>query len=214
MLVNEHPEVVASYALVRNVSVSDEEPDLSDVVRDILARYSLETLTQDPVVRAYRQFFWRHKLDPTKIRPAGEAVLRRVLRLERIPHVNNLIDAINAVAAKHAAVISAFDFDKLRFPLRLIKASGEERVKLIGGRTFTPPRGWPILVDRTSRTIAVVFYRDSEHAIVTTETKNVVIVVYAPVALGKDFTERVLTDAIELVRRVSGGEIAARGTSG
>src|SRR5439155_24626453 len=42
--------------------------------------YALETLKDEPWLRAYRDFFWRVGVDPTKVRPAAEALLRRVIQ--------------------------------------------------------------------------------------------------------------------------------------
>jgi len=48
----------------------------------ISASASLEGLKEDPVVRAYRDFYWRLGIDPTKVRPSSEALARRALRGE------------------------------------------------------------------------------------------------------------------------------------
>src|SRR2546427_6186444 len=47
--------------------------------------YVLETLKDEPRLRAYRDFFWRVGVDPTKVRPAAEALLRRVIQGSPFP---------------------------------------------------------------------------------------------------------------------------------
>lgn len=42
--------------------------------------YALKTLKDEPRLRAYRDFFWRVGVDPTKVRPVAEALLRRVIQ--------------------------------------------------------------------------------------------------------------------------------------
>jgi len=50
-------------------------------------------------VRAYRDFYWRIGLDPTKTISSSEALLRRVLKGE-FPTVSVLIDAENIASAE------------------------------------------------------------------------------------------------------------------
>src|SRR3989475_13100582 len=57
--------------------------------------YALETLKDEPRLRAYRDFFWRVGVDPTKGRPAAEALLRRVVQGKPFPPINALVDACN-----------------------------------------------------------------------------------------------------------------------
>jgi len=63
----------------------------------ISASASLEGLKEDPVVRAYRDFYWRLGIDPTKVRPSSEALARRALRGE-FPRVSPLVDAGNVAS--------------------------------------------------------------------------------------------------------------------
>jgi Uncharacterized conserved protein len=44
-----------------------------------------EKLKEDPVVKSYRSFLWRFGIDPTKVRPSGEALRRRIARGDKLP---------------------------------------------------------------------------------------------------------------------------------
>ena len=50
--------------------------------------YSLDGLKDEENIRAYRDFFWKLGIDPTKIRPAAEALIRRILGGKEIPRIN------------------------------------------------------------------------------------------------------------------------------
>ncbi|RLI77804.1 hypothetical protein DRP07_11825, partial [Archaeoglobales archaeon] len=50
------------------------------ILEEIKNNYNLENLKDHPVVRAYRDFYWRIGIDPTKQRPSSEALLRRGLK--------------------------------------------------------------------------------------------------------------------------------------
>ena len=78
------------------------------------ADVSLETLKDHPVVRAYRDLSWRVGIDPTKRRPSGEALARRVLGGQSLPRIHPLVDAYNRASAATLVPLSAFDAETLR----------------------------------------------------------------------------------------------------
>ncbi|MCD6591402.1 MAG: hypothetical protein J7K78_00090, partial [Thaumarchaeota archaeon] len=62
-----------------------------EVYERIRSRFRLEDLKDEPLIRAYRDFFWRIGIDPTKIRPASEALIRRILSGKGLPRINTLV---------------------------------------------------------------------------------------------------------------------------
>src|SRR5579872_5639027 len=53
---------------------------------------SLEKVKDQAIFRAYRDFFWGVGVDPTKTRPAAEALTRRILSARDLPQINTLVD--------------------------------------------------------------------------------------------------------------------------
>src|SRR3989442_15085108 len=82
-----------------NLNVLPHRPDLDAYKATVTARirdtYTTEALKDVPELRAYRDFFWRVGIDPTKIRPAAEALIRRILGGKPLPTINTLVDAYN-----------------------------------------------------------------------------------------------------------------------
>src|SRR5512137_502425 len=58
------------------------------VYAEVKADHMVEVLRDDPTVRAYRDFYWRLGIDPTKTRPSGEALMRRVLNGNELPNIS------------------------------------------------------------------------------------------------------------------------------
>src|SRR4030067_3044100 len=75
--------------LLEDVRVLPERGDLEAYKAEVLARvrasYTLESVKDVPELRAYRDFFWRVGIDPTKTRPAAEALVRRIPGGEAAP---------------------------------------------------------------------------------------------------------------------------------
>ena len=66
--------------------------------------------TGDPArVRAlYRRF----GMDPTKVRPSSEALLRRLKKGDPMPRVNSLVDVANAMSIQLQVPVGLYDLDK------------------------------------------------------------------------------------------------------
>jgi len=94
--------VVVGY--VDGVRVENSGADLQRFKEETLAevrqKYSLESLKDGAIFRAYRDFFWKVGIDPTKIRPAAEALVRRILAGKSIPTINNVVDSYNLASIR------------------------------------------------------------------------------------------------------------------
>ena len=102
---------------LEGVSVKREVEELEafkgEVVERALGAWTLDQLREEPTFRAYRDFFWRVGVDPTKTRPSSEALIRRTLRGSPLPKINSLVDTYNLASIDSAIPIAAFDVDKL-----------------------------------------------------------------------------------------------------
>jgi len=168
-----------------NSSVLDSV--VARVLEYVRSSYNLESLRDNPVVRAYRDFYWRIGLDPTKIRPAGEALARRALR-GSFPRINPVVDAGNLASLETLVSIGLYDVEKLVFPCRLMLSRGGEVFKSISGSVRLVEPGIPMLTDSTGRVIHIYPHRDSAETAVTESTRAIWIVAAlvpgVPVSLG------------------------------
>ena len=51
--------------------------------------------------------------DPSRYRPSGEALIRRILKGQSLYHINTLVDLINLASMKFGYSIGGFDSDKI-----------------------------------------------------------------------------------------------------
>src|SRR5208337_3507917 len=99
---------------VHNEKENDQLRQLKKVVHEeVKAKYNVEALKNNPTVRAYRDFYWKLDIDPTKTRPSGEALLRRVLNGNELPKISTVVDAYNLASMQTIVPISGFDRDQL-----------------------------------------------------------------------------------------------------
>jgi DNA/RNA-binding domain of Phe-tRNA-synthetase-like protein len=173
------PGLAAQVLRFKGISVKREDPRLEEykleVIKMIQARWEVEKLRDDPEFRAYRDFFWKLGIDPTKNRPAAEALIRRVLRHSPIPKINTWVDAYNLVSINTAVPIASFDSDLLEGELLMREAeAGEEFLGIAMDKPITLSGGEAV-IDDESRLVAIYPYRDADHSKVSPKTKNVLM---------------------------------------
>ena len=144
------------------------------LLREFREHLVLETLKDEPILRAYRDFYWRVGIDPTKIRPASEALLRRVLHGKELPRINTLVDAYNLASMQTRISIAAFDAAHLRGDLRMRLARAGEAFLGIGMENPAVLKGVEVLCEDEDGLTAIYPYRDAHRTRVTTGTTDTV----------------------------------------
>jgi len=152
---------------------------LQEEIREVLLRSFRDpsTLKDDDVIKAYRKFFWEHNIDPTKVRPAGEALARRVVRGSPIASINPLVDAGNLASMSTFVPIGIYDVDKISgSTLELRYAVGVEIFHPIGGEPRRLETGTPILQTDKGLVLHVYPHRDSTLTMVTEATRRALVI--------------------------------------
>jgi DNA/RNA-binding domain of Phe-tRNA-synthetase-like protein len=77
-----------------------------------------------------RALFRRFGVDPTRMRPSSEALLRRLKKGEPLPRINSLVDVANALSVQLQVPVGLYDLDKVK---------GDELVVRLGadGESYT-----------------------------------------------------------------------------
>jgi len=204
--------IFLKWAVLEGVEVYDSRSSeyvvsaVKKAVEDLRSSLTLEDLKDHPVIRAYRDFYWRLGIDPTKTRPSSEALIRRALRSGSIPSINNVVDLGNVASIKTMVPIGIYDLDKVVLPLTLRRARAGELFHPIGGAPEALSDRDVVLVDSSGVVVHVFPHRDSVHTMVTQETKRILIV-----ACGvRGVSEERVQEAVELASRLIAESCKAR----
>lgn len=73
-----------------------------------------ETLKQLPAIEATRRIYRACGKDPSRYRPASEALIRRMLQGKALYQINTLVDVVNLASIKFGYSIGGFDADKFK----------------------------------------------------------------------------------------------------
>ena len=175
------PELNAITICLDGLKIKKSDMELEDfkqiVMSQIRKDYTLGSVKNHPIFRAYRKFFWTIGIDPTKIRPAAEALTRRILAGKNLPCINTLVDAYNLASLKTKIALATFDTDKLDGKLLMKFAKEGEQIVGIGMDKPFVMKGGEIIISDGKKLIAVYPYRDADNTKVTEKTENVSIIV-------------------------------------
>jgi len=202
-----------AYATIEGVSVSKDNAEiekyLSEVVSQTRERYVLESLKKNPVIRAYRNFFWRIGIDPTKTRPSSEALIRRILRGRPVPRINNVVDSGNLASIVTLVPIGLYDIAKINGKLSLRMAKKGEKFEPIGSKVEELTGKEPVLADEM-KVIHLYPHRDSERTKIDENTEKVLVVACGVPGVESSLLMKATNLTLELISRYAGGEIGQK----
>jgi DNA/RNA-binding domain of Phe-tRNA-synthetase-like protein len=137
-----HPDYVAAIVVAEGIAngPSDAESDawLAAAEHHVRAR-GLERAADAPEIAAWRAAFSAFGAKPKKYPCSAEALAARAIKGGELPRVNRLVDLYNAVSVRHLVPVGGEDLDRLRGPLRLVTAAGDERFDAPGGIEHPQP---------------------------------------------------------------------------
>ncbi len=208
-----HPSVLSKFDLnvrhsvIKGVRVEEESDALErfkeEIADETRKKYTLETIKDEDIFRKYRDFFWQLGIDPTKKRPAAEALTRRILQGKPIPRVNTLVDSYNLASIKTGIPMGAFDLDKLDGALTLRFAKEEE---FLGIGMSEPLILKDVLVASDEKGLVAIYpYRDSDATKMTLRTKNVFLLICGVPGIDEEKLEEAKTVANDIITTFCGG---------
>ena len=160
------------------------------VIARMIALYSGKQPADIPGVAETRTLFHQLDIDPTKHRPSSEALLRRVLQGKGLPSVNAAVDVCNLCSLEHQIPVGLYDREQVRGGVSV--RVGREPESYPGIRKQRVPlAGRLLLADEDGPFGAPT--SDSARTAVTPETRQLLVVLFAPV----DRAGQHLTTALE-----------------
>lgn len=208
-----YPGLRVLCAKLKGLSILARDEELETFKGQVFERVSKSVRSLDEVkdlsiVRAYRDFFWRVGIDPTKVRPAGEALARRIISGRGIPMINTFVDSYNLASAETLVPIAAFDLSKVGENLLMRKAKGGERFLGIGMESPLALKGVEVVIEdqRDGELIAVYPYRDANASKVSETSRDVLIVSCGVPGVEVSALEKARDLTIDYARRYCGAQ--------
>ncbi|MFC1787302.1 B3/4 domain-containing protein [Halobacteriota archaeon] len=184
---------------------------IESVFTKVREKYSLEDLKDVNIFRAYRDFFWKIGVDPTKVRPAGEALIRRVLRGSSMPRINPIVDAYNLSSIETGIALAAFDESLIKGDLTMRFSTPGEMFTGIGMDKPMMLKGNEVVLSDSEsesddeKLVAIYPYRDADSTKVTDNTKSIILISCGVPGIDDELLDKAAITAIDYITRFCGG---------
>ena len=155
-----------------NIDLWKEIETLCNKFRKELTTESLKEITS---IAATRRVYKVCGKDPSRYRPASEALIRRVLQAKELYRLNTLVDLVNLASIAYGYSIGGFDADKFEGDT-LTLGIGREGEPYEGiGRGMLNIHGLPVYRDAKGGVGTPT--SDNERTKITEETRHLVVLI-------------------------------------
>ncbi|MFH1094819.1 MAG: phenylalanine--tRNA ligase beta subunit-related protein [Candidatus Micrarchaeota archaeon] len=171
---------------------------LADASRKVMEKFKGADASQDPILKGIRSFFSHLGIDPTKDRPSGEALIKRVLGGKGLYRVNSVVDLNNAVSLLSGCPCGVYDAGKISGDaIHLVIGSPGQSYEGIWGKAVNG-EGKILTADASGVFGGPV--ADSKRTCVRPETKEVLMLIYGPKPVGLELLSESMSKAIEYMK--------------
>jgi DNA/RNA-binding domain of Phe-tRNA-synthetase-like protein len=137
-------------------------------------------------IAAYRRLHHALGVDPARMLPAAESLLRRAIRDRRLPAINSVVDVTNVTSLEHLVPLGAFDLGAIEGEVTLTASlPGEALVPIARTAAFKLAPGTPVLRDRAG-IFSAIGVRDSQRTMISDDTRGVLLVSWGADDIGPD----------------------------
>jgi DNA/RNA-binding domain of Phe-tRNA-synthetase-like protein len=201
------PGVTFGMVTISGVTVREHDTELWSqlemVCKQQALTYSLDNLSDYEQIAAVRRLQKSFGFDPTRYRPSSEALLRRVLKGQSLYQINTAVDGNNWCSVEFVLPMCVYDLHNVRGQAEVRVGKPDETYPGIGRQTFQVANKIIIADDNGIMGSTV---SDSERTKVTTETRNILLVIYAPPEIENAVIEQYATRAGERIVTFNGGQ--------
>ena len=197
------------YMEFRTVKIQKKNPLVDQAVtaasKIVTEKYRGDTtkISEDPVVRGIRALFSKVGLDPTRDRPSGEALIRRIVGGQGIYRINSVVDTNNVISILTGCPCGVYDLGKIDGEtITLAVGLMGQTYGGIGGRTLTAENR---IVTLDSQSIFGGPTADSERTCITLDTNAVLMLIYHPATAPAEILASAMQDAKKQMERATGG---------
>jgi len=201
---------------VRVVAVDAELTRRMDEVCERKRReFTVESLAEAEPVRAVRAMFREWGMDPSKYRPASEALLRRVVQGKGLYRVSNVVDIGNLGSLETGWPFGCYDRSRIHPPIVFRHGAAGERYEGIGKQTWHL-EGRPLLAAAEGPFGSPI--SDSTRSMITESAAEILVVMYVPVRAPDASLEMAMTRLGERLTEFAGAsatrnEVRREGTA-
>ncbi|MBN3544440.1 B3/B4 domain-containing protein [Fictibacillus barbaricus] len=165
-------------------------------------RLEEKTATDYPGIAEYRSVFKAIGIDPSRYRPASEALLRRILSGKDLPPINSGVDVNNFFSIRFAIPIGLYNLDKIEGNVEIRIGHSDDTYEGLNGREMNM-EGKLLSADSFGAFGSPIV--DSKRTMVDERVMNALHIVYLQPSMEKSEAEELLESMAKMFTQVNGG---------
>lgn len=170
-------------------------------------RFASVALGEHPVAGGVRKLFKSVGIDPSRYRPSGEALVRRIIKGQGLYHINCIVDINNICSIESLFPLGAYDRANIDGDVTIRLGAGDETYRGIGKEINIA--GKLVSVDSSGAFGSPI--ADSDRTKITEKTQDVLVILYAPESTDDERIRRQLDRFAELASIHAGAIIGEVG---
>lgn len=187
---------------------SDALRKIYDEVADTAKeRFADTPLGEHPVAGGVRRLFKSAGIDPSRYRPSGEALVRRILKGQGLYHINCIVDINNICSIESLFPLGAYDREHIIGDVNIRLGASDEVYRGIGKEINIAGK----LVSTDGDGAFGSPIADSARTKISEDTRKVLVLLYAPGSTEDSEIRNTLNRFADLAGEYAG---AQRGNSG
>lgn len=175
--------------------------EIDKVIKKLENSMTVEDIAKEKNIKDSRELYKKIGKDPHRYRISSEALLRRILQGKGLYKINNIVDINNLISINSKLSVGSYDIDKLGEELTFRIGKKEETYKGIGKDTINT-ENLPVFSDEFGAYGSPT--SDSEKAMITNETQNILTVLIA--FSDEANLEYHINNAIEILKQYVGAK--------
>jgi len=192
----------------RVVTSSDTLRKIYDgVANTARERFSETPLGEHPVAAGARRLFKSAGIDPSRYRPSGEALVRRILKGQGLYHINCVVDINNICSIESLFPLGAYDRERIIGDVTIRLGASDEVYRGIGKEINIAGK----LVSADSEGAFGSPIADSDRTKISEDTKEVLVLLYAPESTDDSDIRNTLNRFAELADAHAGAQTGNSG---
>lgn len=147
----------------------------NEVIPKVLRTNEGKEWNEIPGIRGSRAAYKAFGRNPGRYRVSSESLIRRIRRGDELYHINSVVDVNNLVSIESGLSVGSYDLANIHGAITLRKAEKGEGYNGIG-KDFLDMENMLVLADDEG--IFGSSMSDSTRAMVTTDSKDIMVVIY------------------------------------
>lgn len=206
-----HPKLHVGIVVSENIDNTGSDDKIYTLLDDIQNLIKLDFVPEDlakhHLISPWRAAYSDFGSKPSKYNSSVEALMKRILKGDKIPQINKFVDIYNFLSLKYIIPMGADDLDNVEGDIQLTIAKGDEVfVPLNSDQVENPDQGEVIYRDDRNVLCRRWNYRDCDKTKITDKTKKAILYIEGLPPVTKEKVEEICKEAVQLITMFCEGE--------